>query len=169
MHKLEELMKEVNGASFIGIDTITQVKLKGGKSNVLQGHVTKLVTGSNVMVFTNKNGSAYDAMVKRRLEAEGKDPNSFNLSPRAWGVRRQGEPFVDHKGKTYLEVIFLKAGDVSYYVDDKPVDRKFLANHGLDLDKEEGDQGGLNNKVIIRTYLLESVKKITINNQKFAL
>ena len=169
MHKLEELMKEVNGASFIGIDTETVVKLKGGQSNPLQGHVTKLVTGSNVMVFTNAKTNGYDAMVRRRLEAEGRNPNSFNLSPRAWGVRRQGEPFVDHKGQTYLEVIFLKAGEVQYYVDGKPVDANFLSNHGLELDKEEGKQGGLNNKVIIRTYHVDSIKKITINNQKFAL
>ena len=151
------------GATFLTIDTLTPVKLTGGKSNPLQGRVTKLVTGSNVMVFQNKNINGYDAMVKRRLEKEGKDPGSFVIGPRAWGEREDGMPFVHHNGKMYLEVIFMSAGDVEYLVDDLP----YVGNiQGLPV-STEGHQGGLDNKVIIRTYTIENVVAITINHKRF--
>lgn len=160
----EVINGNVNGATFITIDTCTPVTLRGGKSNLLQGRVTKVVTGSNVMLFQNKSANGYDNMVKRRLEAEGKDPASFQIGPRQWGERETGTPFVNHKGKMYLEVIFLSAGDVQYYIDGKAHNGPI---EGLITDKPEGHQGGLDNKVIIRTYTVEHIQSITINHTRY--
>lgn len=166
MTNLYELMTDhVNGATFITIDTETNVKLKGGKKNIQQGRVTKRVTGSNVMVFQNKKTNGYDSMVKRRLEKEGKDPTSFELSPRTWGTRLQGVPFVEHNGKYYLEVIFLHSGDVEYLLDGQPIDPDKI--DGLPPRGPEGKQGGLEDKVIIRTYSVESIKAITIDRNRY--
>ncbi len=162
MHTVREIMSDkVNGATFIALDTETQVKLAGGKSNPLQGRVTKVTIRSNVMVFQNKLSNAYENMVKRRLEKEGRDPESFVLSPRKWGEREQGTPFVTHNGNEYLEVIFLKAGDTHYRVDGIVTPREQI--EGLPYDKEEAHQGGLDNKVIIRTFAFESILAITID------
>lgn len=155
----------VNGATFITIDTETDVKLKGGKKNPLQGHVTKRVTGSNVMVFQNKTKSGYESMVMRRLSKEGKDPASFKLSPRAWGRRLEGAPFVEHNGQYYVEVIFLHPGQVEYLVNGTVTDPNTIA--GIPPVKEEAHQGGLNDKVVIRTYRTDSIRKITINKQTY--
>jgi hypothetical protein len=165
MHAIEQLMQDVNGSTFISLVTETPVKLKGGKGNALQGRVTKLCAGSNVMVFQNKEVNGYAAMVARRLEEEGKDPKAFELSPRQWGVRDQGAPFVRHNGKLYLEVIFLKAGEVTYLVDGVPTDAKDIVGLGLEP-KQEGAQGGLENRVILRTYDVANIKMITINHQE---
>lgn len=54
------------GGSFVGIDTHTDVKLAGGKSNPHQGRVTKRMTGATVMAFTNQNVNAYQEMVRDR-------------------------------------------------------------------------------------------------------
>jgi len=160
----EIVNNNLSGASFISIDTCTPVTLSGGKKNPLQGRVTKVVTGSNVMVFQNKNQNGYDNMVKRRLHNEGKDPDSFVIGPRQWGVREEGSPFVTHKGKEYLEVIFLSSGTVQYYVDgvvhNGPI-------QGLRTNPVEGHQGGLNNKVIIRTYTVDHIQSITINKNQY--
>ena len=165
MTQIEQLMQEVNGSTFISITTETNVKLLGGKKNPLQNRVTKKTTGSNVMVFTNKKSNGYENMVNRRLEKEGRDPSSFQLSPRAWGTRRENQPFVEHNGQLYLEVIFLSCGEVKYFVDNNEVDKSIL-----DLpEHEEGEQGGLNNKVIIRTFKVENIKEITINKQHYVL
>jgi len=153
----------LNGVTFIGIDTLTPVKLTGGKSNPLQGRVTKRVTGSNVMVFQNKSVNGYDAMVRRRLMQEGKDPESFVLGERKWGVRESGTPFVTHNGKDYLEVIFLSPGTSEYLVDGQPYDGQI---NGLPV-RQEAEQGGLNNKVFIRTYTVENITAITINHTKY--
>lgn len=152
-----------NGSTFVAIDTETEVILRGGKQNPLNGRVRKVMTGANVMVFTNKYTNAYDAMVRRRLEKEGKDPNSFVLSERKWGTRLTGEPFVEHKGKLYLEVIFLRPGKVTYYVDGVETDPSEI--QGLEP-KQEAEQGGLDNKVIIRTFCVENIKAITIDRMR---
>ena len=165
--KLETAQKAfaaLEGGTFVGMDTATPVTLKGGKKNPQQGRVTKVMQGAQVMSFSNTNGSAYDKMVKRRLAAEGKDPESFKLSPRAWGERMAGTPFVEHKGEHYLEVIFLRAGTVQYQLDGQPVDIAEI--QGLP-DKREGEQGGLEHKVVIRTFKLENVTALRAYGQEW--
>lgn len=167
--QLKELLcngKKVNGGTFVGIDTITVPSLKGGKQNPHKDIVTKTTIGSSVMVFQNKNSNAYQNMIVRRLEEEGKDTN-FELSPRKWGQRVEGTPLVEHKGNYYIEVIFLKAGKTTYQLEGKDVDKSEII--GLDLNKEEGKQGGLDNKVIIRTYKLSSITRITIGKETYLI
>jgi len=166
MTNLATLLDEnVSGATFISIDTETEPKLKGGKSNPLQGRVKKIMTGASVMVFQNKNINGYDAMVKRRLEKEGKDPASFKLSPRKWGTRLPNTPIVEHKGQYYLEVIFLNSGEVHYEVDG--VRTPAAQIEGLVAERQEAVQGGLSDKVIIRTFKVSSLVNITINKNTY--
>jgi hypothetical protein len=153
------------GGTFVGMDTETVVALTGGKKNPQQGRVTKVMTGATVMCFSNTNGSAYDAMVKRRLAAEGKDPASFELGPRAWGERIAGTPFVQHKGAHYLEVIFMRAGEVQYMLDGKPVDE--AAIEGLPQKRDSTGQGGLENQVAIRTFGLDSIIALRANGKEW--
>jgi hypothetical protein len=154
----------VSGASFVGIDTMTVPVLKGGKGNPMQGRITKQLSGACVMVFQNKHTNGYSYMVHRRLFAEGKDPDSFVLGTRTWGTRVEGLPIVEHKGNTYLEVIFLKAGEVEFFLDGESINRAAII--GLD-DKPEGVQGGLENKVVIRTFAADSVTKIRVDGKVF--
>lgn len=165
---LEQILSKVNGASFISIDTLTEVKLKGGKKNPHQGRVTKLHAGAQVMVFQNKNSNAYENMVERRLIAEGKDPKGFELGPRTWGTRIPNTPFIEHNGTRYLEVIFLRSGQVDLMVDGQMYDaEKHGVIEGLDDDREPTGQGGLENQVIIRTFKESSIKQVRVNKQEY--
>lgn len=167
MTQLQNILANVNGASFISIDTLTEVKLKGGKSNPFQGRVTKAHVGASVMVFQNKKSNAYENMVNRRLVAEGKDPASFKLGERAWGKRIPETPFIEHNDQTYLEVIFLKAGKTTYLVDGLPFADQI---QGLESNEpDEDSQGGLQNKVIVRSYKCSSIKRIRVDHQEFVL
>ena len=157
----------LNGATFVGLDALTTEKLSGGKQNPMQGLVQKSNVGNSVMVFQNKSSNGYENMVRRRLLAEGKDPDTFELKPRKWGVRIEGTPLVLHEGNYYLEVIFLVAGTVTYLHNGKPIRKDLI--EGLKTDSEEGTQGGLNNKVIIRTYKLESITRLTINKEVYLI
>lgn len=161
----QQAFAALTGGTFVGMDTVTDVTLKGGKKNPQQGRITKEMTGAQVMCFTNTNGSAYDAMVKRRLAAEGKDPDTFELGARAWGQRIAGTPFVEHKGQHYLEVIFLKAGAVQYLQDGFPVDEATI--EGLPEKREDNGQGGLDNKVVIRTFALDSIIALRAAGQEW--
>lgn len=159
---------DINGASFVGIDTLVEVKLTGGKKNPHQGRVTKRMIGATVMSFQNKNFSAYEAMVHRRLAAEGKDPAKFVLGERAWGVRVPNMPIVTHikdgEEKYYLEVIVINSGVISYYLDGESINKKDVI--GLQ-EREEGDQGGLENKVIIRCFAAGSIMALRIDGKEY--
>jgi hypothetical protein len=158
---IKNVLDGVNGATFAGIDTVTKPMLRGGQKNPLQGRVTKKTEGAVVMLFTNKLTNAYESMVKRRLEQEGKDPSTFELKPRAWGQRIPNTPFVEHKDEKYLECIFIKGGRSAYFIDGQEVPKDAI--QGLpEAESNEQAQGGLDNKVIIRTYALNSIEQIRV-------
>src|SRR6185436_2350012 len=92
-----QVFQNVNGGSFVSIDTVTAPVLSGGKSNPMQGRIKKIMLGASVMVFQNKKSNAYENMVKRRLEAEGKEAASFELGPRKWGQRIPNTPVIEHE------------------------------------------------------------------------
>lgn len=160
----------VNGAAFAGIDTLTEVKLTGGRRNPHQGRITKVMTDGSVILFQNKNINGYDSMVRRRLAAEGIDPASFTLSNRVWGKRLDNLPIVEHfkdgKNNYYLETIFLHPGKNTYLLDGQPINEADII--GLPVQKiNPASQGGLSNQVIVRTFQCESITELRINKQVF--
>lgn len=164
-HNLAVLLATMNGATFMGIDTESSVKLTGGKANPFKDRVTKRQTGSTVMLFQNKHVNGYESMVKRRLAQEGKDPDSFELGPRLWGTRIPGAPIIEHNGEHYLECTFQNAGPKEYLVDGVVTDQATIT--GMPAERDEGEQGGLDNKVIIRTFKMSSLTAVRIGGQEY--
>src|SRR6478609_7372191 len=121
IEQIRDLLERINGCTFAGLDSLTQVSLRGGRRNPQLGRVTKWCYGSRVMLFTNKNSSGYVNMVRRRLEKEGKDPMSYIPGQLAWGRRVYDSPLIQHEGKDYLQVIFLKPGTTEYFLDGEPI------------------------------------------------
>jgi hypothetical protein len=72
--------------------------------------------------------------------------------------------FVQHNGKHYLEVIVLRAGRTAYFLDGGEIRREEI--EGLE-DGAAGEQGGLENKVIIRTFALENVLAMRANGREW--
>jgi hypothetical protein len=169
MQNLKAIFADVSGASFVGIDTLTTVALTGGKANPHQGRIQKLMKGASVMVFQNKTTNAYENMVKRRLEQEGKSASNFELGPRKWGTRIPNSPIIEHEKdgdlKLYLEVIFLKPGHSEYLLDGNPIAEKDII--GLKPGGEDGGQGGLENKVVIRTFAADSIIAVRIDGIEY--
>ena len=154
------------GGTFVGIDTRTEVRLTGGRKNAMAGRVTKVMRGATVMVFTNSETNAYAAMVRRRLSEEGRDPDSFVLGERVWGTRIAGTPFVEHDGRHYLETIFMRPGVVEYELDGVPIDKSQI--QGLPAPRiDEDSQAGLDNKVVIRTFALDSIMCLRAGGQSW--
>lgn len=158
--QIEDVLRSFNGCTFASIDATTNVTLAGGKKNELQGRVTKTTANSQVILFSNTNSSGYENMVKRRLEEEGKNPDDFTSGPLPWGEWVKGTPFIKHKDKMYLRVVFNKAGTTTYYVDGVPTPKEDI--EGLKEKPESSGQGGLENKVIPRNYVLESIDAIRV-------
>jgi hypothetical protein len=168
--ELNELVSKVKGTTFAGITTKTEVKLLGGKKNHMQGRVQKLTENANILVYSNSEKSGYAEMVKRRMLKEGKDPSEFKLKPRAWGVRIGNSPFIEHNDKHYFECIFVSPGKSTYFLDGKPIAKEEI--EGLPQPKEKDEsvedksQGGIEDKVILRTFSLESIVSIKLKNEE---
>lgn len=162
---LLQLLSNVNGNSIINITTETTLPLLGGKKNPMKDRVKKVTTGTNCMVFQNKNINGYAAMVQRRLNKEGK--GEFKLGERAWGTRIPELPVVEHNGAMYLEVIVLRAGQVHYELDGQVIAKEAI--QGFKDDYEGGEQGGLEDKVVIKCYKFDSLRSITIDKNTYSL
>lgn len=165
-HLIQKLLDDVNGNTIISIDTVTEPTLTGGQKNPNRGRIFKVSLGHNVIVFANKKSNGYENMVNRRLEKEGLDPSSFKVGPRKWGQRIDGTPFVKHGDEMYLEVIFLRAGNTQYTKDGAVISDAEAVNCGVKETTQEAHQGGLKNKVIIRTYKMSSISAMTVNGQR---
>ena len=155
-----QCLENKNGEINAIIDTITEVKLTGGKKNPFQGRVKKRTTGAKVLFSVGSNISIYEKLVREGLEKEGKDPNEFELKPRAWGKRIDASPFIEHNDKYYIECYFVSSGDTVYLVDDEVSDEEI---EGLPVKTvSEESQGGLEQKVIIRTFSLDSIERFEV-------
>jgi len=155
----QTLLENKEGDVYFNLDTVTEVKLKGGKKNLMQGRVTKKTTGAKAFVNFG-GGSLYEKLVKEGLEKEGKDPSEFVMKPRAWGTRIEGTPFVQHNDKYYIECFFVSSGESTYLVDGEVTDEEI---EGLPVKSvSDESQGGLEEKVIIRTFSLDSIERFEV-------
>ena len=162
---LLQLLSNVNGNTFLNITTETVLPLLGGKKNPMKDRVKKVTTGTNCMVFQNKSKNGYASMVQRRLAAEGK--GEFVLGERKWGTRVPELPVVEHEGAMYLEVIVLRTGSVHYELDGQVIDAADI--QGFKDEYLGGEQGGLENKVVIKCYKFDSLRAITIDKNMYTL
>ena len=140
------MLAALAGNTFIGLTTETVPKLAGGKGNPMQGEITKR-TVSSVQIFTNQNTNGYQ---NKRLKADA----DFKLSPRAWGERVPNTPFVTHKGKDYLEVIFNEVIGVEYFHNGQTIAKDAI--QGLPASRPAAETDG----VVIRTYGLDSIREL---------
>ena len=156
--KIVAALVQLQGVAIGSLTSETVVTLTGGQKNPQQGRVVKRSEGANVMFFTNSTTNTYNNIVQKRLVAEQKNPADFVLGKRMWGERLPETPFVQHKGQLYVEVVFLHAPKVvKYFLDGVEVAKSAII--GLP-EKQEGAQGGLENKVILRDFKLSSIKEI---------
>lgn len=150
LSEVEDLLRKIKGGTFASLDAETYP----------YPSIRKVTTGERVMLFTNKGGSAYESIVKRRLQQAGKDPDNFSVSNLAWGERIPNTPLIYHRYKYYLQVIVLNPGIETYYfASGKAVpdpDR-------LGIGRKRTNQGlAKEDEVIVATYKLDNIIRITL-------
>lgn len=168
----QTVMSNVNECEVAFIDTLTNVTLKGGRKNPYQGRVQKSMKNAQILLCaSNKHENGYENNVRNRLISEGKNPDNFALQPRKWGTRMEDMPVVVHTKdgvvKHYLEVIFESGGVVEYHLDGVVVDPTTIEGFEVNSSEPSDGQGGLQNKVIIRTFDMDSVVELRINNVSY--
>lgn len=156
IQEFSHLLDQLSGSTFVSLDTVTIPTLKGGKKNPQQGRIVKVGRGHKVMIFTNKNKNAYEAKVNRERVKEG-NTEEFKVAPLKWGEHRKDSPLIDHNGKVYLQVMFIKSGEVSYEMDGEPIDKDDII--GLPVVKDSGRQElSKENMVVIRAYDVQNIR-----------
>lgn len=166
------LATTLSGASFIGVDIDTELKLnvkyvnEHGERvpNPYCGQVRKLTT-YQAQIFQNQTKSAYESMVQRRLVAEGKDPANFELQPRKWGTRLPNLPIIQHGDQFYLEFIFHKKISSQYIFKGKVIDKSEIVGWPA---TSKGEQGGLEDKVEIRSVKLSNIVELRVGGEKIS-
>jgi hypothetical protein len=150
LSEVEDLLLRIRGGTFASLDAET-FPYPG---------IKKVTTGEQVMLFTNKGGSAYERLVKRRLEQAGKNPANFVLGDLAWGERVPDSPLIHHRGKHYLQVIEINPGVSVYYF---TTGKEVPDPEGLGLVRRRSNQGlAPDDEVIVRTYKLDNIIRLTL-------
>lgn len=163
----QNIFQNVKGTCFVGMDTETEVSRLKRDEAVQPGKVTKQTTGSVVMVFVQEDHTAYSAQVKRRMAAEGLDPDSWEGGPLPYGEWMGSSMFISHTPKNtgklthYVRTHFVRAGTSEYFLDGKPISKADIVD--TSAPKKPGKQGGQDDKVIPRNYKLDSIRKIRID------
>jgi hypothetical protein len=150
LEEIEDLLNQIRGCTFASLDAET-FPYPG---------IKKVTTGQQVMLFTNKGGSAYEKMVRRRLDSIGKNPANFVLGDRAWGEPIAGTPLIYHRGKHYLQVIEVHEGvSAFYFTSGQPI----VNPEKLGLSRKRTNQGlSKEDEVVVRTYKLDNIIRITL-------
>jgi len=178
--KISDIL-DFNGTTFAGfvMETSFDSMMKKGSKNNRNPWIGRIkkVSHINGMLFKFGGDSHYQNMVNRRLAKEGKKMD-FEAGSLPWGKAIDGTPFIEHNGNYYLRLIVNSAEKPCYVVDGTKVysSRKELEKEtGVDEwynakgkgETKEGEQGGLENKVIVRNYRLDSIREIIYNGVHF--
>ena len=146
---IQNILLKIEGCTFATIDSTTEPS-KG---------LTKITTGERVILFTNKNSSGYENMVKRRLVEAGKNPDNFVLGDPAWGERIPNSPLIKYKDNYYLQCIELARGQSKYFIGSREV-----SPEGLMLKEHHSASQGLakSDEVVVKQYKLSSINRIAL-------
>ena len=156
---VEKLLNLKPGNNFITFDAVTQPKLKGGKSNPLNGAVMKVSTVNGCIQFS------YENSVNRQLDREGKEKD-FSAKPRKWGKRIGNTCVIAHKGNHYIDV---KIESSKYRYEDangKEMDKDTI---NAQLPSRSNFSQGTDKEIIVRSYKIENILHVSLNGEKYSV
>jgi len=138
--------------------TISNSKIRGGKSSGYAGRITKY---SKTQVYVNPHYANH--VNNQRAREHGDHPieglEHFESAPRSWGTRIEGTSFVEHKGNYYLEVAVQRCLETQYFIDGQPV-AKDTAEALLHPPRESKRQKTAK-AIILRDYRADSLRGVT--------
>jgi hypothetical protein len=163
--QFQSLLETANGkASFITLTTLTEPDWKALKDtagvNPHKGLVKKRTKINGVFNWS------YEAAVNRQRVREGTTPD-FESLPRKWGTRVHGTPWVEHKGKIYLELKCQNVYEVEYVDDNLNVVHDGVKEYVKP--KASQPRQGLENETILRDYTVTNILSFTWNGNFYTI
>lgn len=150
------MLSEIRGTTFAKIVTDTDPKLRK-TGNPFSG--VRKVSHVNVCL-----GFQYENSVNRQRGRE-EIAQDFESAPRAWGTKIS-PMFIEHKGKLYLETKIERSLSTSY-VD--ATGRELTSEDVAPFlpKRSSSSRQGVEKKVLIRDYAMDSIRSITINGESY--
>lgn len=148
-----------SGCFALTIETRTDARLK--KTGNTFGPVYKL-SRVNGMANWHYGRSVNRQRTREELTAD------FEAAPRQWGERIEGTPFVQHKGRTYLELKVERSLGHSYQTEagetltDSDV-APFLPA------KADASRQGVERTVILRDYAIDSILAVVMDGTRYLI
>ena len=153
LHEFKNLMDSKKGASFITITALTTPDWIAGK-NPYKESVKKRSVVNGVINWI------YTTSVNRQRLRENKDPD-FAALPRRWGRRIYKTPFVEHKGKYYLELKVERLLSVEY-VD---TDNNLVPDAAQYIKVPGPTRQEVNKEIVLRDYYVGNILSFTFNQE----
>jgi hypothetical protein len=157
---VEFLRKQSKSASFCTLKarTVPDMPKRG---NPYYGKIWKVSTVNGIINWRYEN-AVNNQRVREKKEAD------FEALPRTWGTRLEGQPFVEHNGKLYLELKVQSC--VEYYyetLDGLRLDATHV--HSFMKKKESSGRQGLEKEVILRDYACDNIRELLAYNEEFVV
>jgi hypothetical protein len=99
---------------------------------------------------------SYEGSVNKQRDREG-SPTDFRAQERKWGERIPGTPLVRYRDNLYLEIKVEKVLSTEY--------KDETGNIIVGKISKKPTKQGLQKEVVLRDYLLDSIRAITIDGQ----
>lgn len=132
----------------------------------------KVVEDEVALVFNDYGASGYEQLVRQQLATIGKNPDDFVCGDLPFGKRIDQSPFIEHKGKHYIQTVTIKEGRATTFVGMSPCEPTefpdvFMRGHAR---RDASYRQGLPpaEAVLVRTYALENIKAIRLQHKKAA-
>lgn len=158
VNNIADLFEKKN-AQFVHFKAVTEPKMKKKNNPFANRDVKKVAHVYGIVNFR------YENSVNNQRERENKEAN-FESAPRKWGKHVDGLPFIEHKGRQYLEVKREKVL-YEYLVDGQPVSDKDAEELESFLYSSEPKRQQLDEVVTLRDYKLEHIHELYANKKVY--
>ncbi len=160
--ELLEKLVTIEKGTFIFMETLTDVKMNK-TGNPYFGRITKVTHGEY------RTRPDYETRVRNNQVKEGELHPSFESQPSNVGTKVSGCVLFNEKLNTFylqVEVFPNSVTKTEYFVDgNTPIEKdefkNFLPSYSSPVNQE------LENPVVVRTFKLKSIKRISLNGEKF--
>jgi len=156
-----EFIKGIKGATTVGIDYESPVKMKKTGNPFADRCVTKSQSVSGMI------GVNYENSVNRQLVREGKEPE-FEAQARTWGEHVSSAIVVSKDGNFSIILQAVNPPqNVQYFMDGAPIDKSVIEDF-LPVRKPSAHQG-TEKPVMNQTFRLDRVKSIRVKGQEIVI
>lgn len=157
---LEATLRNLKGTVIATVTVYSDARAR--KTGNPFGKIFKRTKINGVLNFKYVNS------VNNQRVREGGTPD-FVPAARAWGVRIEGTPIVEHKGNVYVEMKVERCLSTEYFDDSgSPLSEKHVKDY-LPQHSSSAEHQGVEKEIILRDINIENIEAITVSGNTWEI